>query len=114
MHASPDIRWQRRFANYKKALAQLTKFIDKGDLNELEHREISLVIENRDEPDQEREEDVLQLLAVLASCYIPAFSLGCCSMTISTRRLLARPSAESFLATGLPSPRPCDWMWLAG
>jgi len=31
-----DIRWQQRFANYKKALSQLTKFIDKGELNELE------------------------------------------------------------------------------
>lgn len=34
----PDIRWQQRFANYKKALAQLTKFIDKGELNELEEQ----------------------------------------------------------------------------
>lgn len=33
-----DIRWQQRFANYKKALAQLKKFIDKGDLNELEEQ----------------------------------------------------------------------------
>jgi nucleotidyltransferase substrate binding protein (TIGR01987 family) len=31
-----DIRWKQRFSNYKKALAQLTKFIDKGELNELE------------------------------------------------------------------------------
>lgn len=31
-----DIRWQQRFSNYKKALAQLKKFIDKGDLSELE------------------------------------------------------------------------------
>ena len=31
-----DIRWKQRFSNYKKALSQLTKFIDKGDLNELE------------------------------------------------------------------------------
>jgi nucleotidyltransferase substrate binding protein (TIGR01987 family) len=31
-----DIRWKQRFSNYQKALAQLTKFIDKGDLNELE------------------------------------------------------------------------------
>ncbi len=31
-----DIRWKQRFANYKKALSQLTKFIDKGELNELE------------------------------------------------------------------------------
>ena len=31
-----DIRWKQRFSNYKKALSQLTKFINKGDLNELE------------------------------------------------------------------------------
>jgi nucleotidyltransferase substrate binding protein (TIGR01987 family) len=31
-----DIRWKQRFSNYKKALAQLTKFINKGELNELE------------------------------------------------------------------------------
>jgi nucleotidyltransferase substrate binding protein (TIGR01987 family) len=35
MH-QPDIRWQQRFANYQRALSQLKKFIDKGDLNELE------------------------------------------------------------------------------
>lgn len=33
-----DIRWQQRLANYKKALSQLTKFIEKGDLNELEEQ----------------------------------------------------------------------------
>ena len=33
-----DIRWQQRFANYKKALSQLTKFIEKRDLNELEEQ----------------------------------------------------------------------------
>lgn len=31
-----DIRWIQRFSNYCKALAQLAKFIAKGDLNELE------------------------------------------------------------------------------
>jgi len=31
-----DIRWEQRFANYKKALAQLTRFIDKGNLSDLE------------------------------------------------------------------------------
>lgn len=34
--AAPDIRWKQRFSNYKRALSQLTKFIDKGKLNELE------------------------------------------------------------------------------
>ncbi len=33
-----DIRWQQRFANYRKALTQLKKFIDKGELNELEEQ----------------------------------------------------------------------------
>lgn len=35
---NPDIRWQQRLSNYKKALGQLTKFIEKGDLNELEEQ----------------------------------------------------------------------------
>ncbi len=33
-----DIRWQQRFANYKKALSQLQKFVDKGELSELEEQ----------------------------------------------------------------------------
>lgn len=33
-----DIRWKQRFQNYRKALAQLKKFIDKGDLSELERQ----------------------------------------------------------------------------
>jgi nucleotidyltransferase substrate binding protein (TIGR01987 family) len=35
-----DIRWKQRLANYTKALAQLNKFIDKGELNELEEQGI--------------------------------------------------------------------------
>lgn len=31
-----DIRWKQRFNNYSKALDQLTKFIEKGELSELE------------------------------------------------------------------------------
>jgi len=34
----PDVRWKQRFSNYSKALGQLQKFIDKGDLNELEEQ----------------------------------------------------------------------------
>ncbi|MEO0739116.1 MAG: nucleotidyltransferase substrate binding protein [Cyanobacteria bacterium J06649_12] len=34
----PDMRWKQRFSNYEKALTQLTKFIDKGELNELEEQ----------------------------------------------------------------------------
>jgi nucleotidyltransferase substrate binding protein (TIGR01987 family) len=33
-----DIRWQQRFANFRKALARLRKFVDKGDLSELEEQ----------------------------------------------------------------------------
>jgi nucleotidyltransferase substrate binding protein (TIGR01987 family) len=33
-----DVRWKQRFYSYKKALAQLTKFIHKGELNELEEQ----------------------------------------------------------------------------
>ncbi len=33
-----DIRWQQRFSNYQKALAQLRKFIAQGELNELEEQ----------------------------------------------------------------------------
>jgi len=33
-----DIRWIQRFNNFKKALAQLTKFMDRESLNELEEQ----------------------------------------------------------------------------
>jgi nucleotidyltransferase substrate binding protein (TIGR01987 family) len=33
-----DIRWIQRFNNFKKALGQLTKFIEKKELNELEQQ----------------------------------------------------------------------------
>tara|TARA_Y100000389_G_scaffold186385_1_gene206696 strand:+ start:4520 stop:4915 length:396 start_codon:yes stop_codon:yes gene_type:complete len=33
-----EIRWQQRFNNYQKALSQLSKFIQKTDLNELEEQ----------------------------------------------------------------------------
>lgn len=33
---SEAIRWQQRFDNYSKALCQLTRFIEKGELNEFE------------------------------------------------------------------------------
>ncbi len=35
---SADVRWEQRFANFKKALAQLKKFVKKGQLNELEEQ----------------------------------------------------------------------------
>ena len=38
MKPEDDIRWVQRFDNYQRALAQLTKFIDKGELNELEEQ----------------------------------------------------------------------------
>ena len=36
--ANKDIRWEQRFVNYRKALARLQKFIDKGELSELEEQ----------------------------------------------------------------------------
>ena len=33
-----DIRWEQRFVNYQKALSQLQKFINKGELSELEEQ----------------------------------------------------------------------------
>lgn len=39
MTSTKDIRWHQRLNNFKKALSQLKKFIDKGDnLNELEEQ----------------------------------------------------------------------------
>jgi len=39
------IRWKQRFANYQKAFAQLSKFVKKNDLNELEEQGIIKVFE---------------------------------------------------------------------
>jgi nucleotidyltransferase substrate binding protein (TIGR01987 family) len=36
--SSSDIRWLERFENYTKAVAQMTRFIEKGDLNEMEEQ----------------------------------------------------------------------------
>ena len=33
-----DIRWKQRYSNFQKALAQLRKFVEKGELNELEEQ----------------------------------------------------------------------------
>ncbi len=38
MAIKKDVRWEQRFSNFNKALSQLKKFIDKGDLNELEEQ----------------------------------------------------------------------------
>lgn len=38
MNDQPDIRWTQRFDNYQRALSQLSKFIEKGKLNELEEQ----------------------------------------------------------------------------
>lgn len=35
---SADVRWEQRFANFKKALTLLKKFVEKGQLNELEEQ----------------------------------------------------------------------------
>ncbi len=36
--STPDIRWIQRFENFTKAVKQLTRFIEKGDLNEMEEQ----------------------------------------------------------------------------
>lgn len=36
--SKPDIRWKQRFENYTKAVGQMTKFIEKGELNEMEEQ----------------------------------------------------------------------------
>ena len=33
-----DIRWKQRLANYEKAVAQLTEFMDQGELNKFEEQ----------------------------------------------------------------------------
>lgn len=33
-----DVRWKQRFANYRRALASLTKFVEHGKLNEFEEQ----------------------------------------------------------------------------
>jgi nucleotidyltransferase substrate binding protein (TIGR01987 family) len=38
MEGQEDIRWKQRFNSYQKALSQLTKFIEKEKLNELEEQ----------------------------------------------------------------------------
>jgi nucleotidyltransferase substrate binding protein (TIGR01987 family) len=38
MPQNPDVRWVQRLENFTKAVKQLTKFIEKGDLNELEEQ----------------------------------------------------------------------------
>lgn len=36
--SNPDIRWQQRLNSYQRVLHQLTKFIEKGTLSELEEQ----------------------------------------------------------------------------
>lgn len=36
--SAQNIRWLQRLSNYRRALAQLKKFVDKGQLNELEQQ----------------------------------------------------------------------------
>ncbi|WDF56603.1 nucleotidyltransferase substrate binding protein [Mucilaginibacter sp. KACC 22063] len=38
MSFNEDIRWKQRFSNYKKALAQLERFVTKNDLSDLEEQ----------------------------------------------------------------------------
>lgn len=43
--SNEDIRWVQRFNNYRKALAQLTKFMERDSLNELEEQGLIKVFE---------------------------------------------------------------------
>ena len=43
--AEKDILWEQRFSNYRKAFSQLKKFIDKGDLSDLEEQGLIKVFE---------------------------------------------------------------------
>lgn len=45
MTPKEDVRWEQRFANYRKALGQLQKFIVKGELSELEEQGLIKVFE---------------------------------------------------------------------
>jgi nucleotidyltransferase substrate binding protein (TIGR01987 family) len=45
-----DIRWIQRFNNFEKALSQLTKFIEKGNLNEFEKQGLIQAFEYTYEP----------------------------------------------------------------
>ncbi len=38
MISNKDIRWQQRFTNFKKAFAQLERFVSEEDLNEMEEQ----------------------------------------------------------------------------
>ena len=40
-----DIRWEQRFLNYKKALDQLSRFVAKENLNEMEEQGLILAFE---------------------------------------------------------------------
>jgi len=61
---SPDIRWRQRFANYKKALSQLQRFIDKRDLNEIEKQGLIHGFENTFELGWNTIKDYLQYQGV--------------------------------------------------
>jgi len=43
--STQDIRWMQRFNHFSKALGQLSRFIEKGDLNELEKQGLIQVFE---------------------------------------------------------------------
>lgn len=45
MEDTSDSHWQQRFDNYRRALSQLTKFIQHGELNELEEQGLIQVFE---------------------------------------------------------------------
>ena len=44
-NVNKDIHWEQRFANYRKALARLQKFINKGELSEFEEQGLIKALE---------------------------------------------------------------------
>ncbi|WP_128545836.1 nucleotidyltransferase substrate binding protein [Larkinella soli] len=55
-----DVRWIQRFGNYKKALSQLNRFIEKGELNEFEEQGLIKAFESTYELAWKTQQDLLQ------------------------------------------------------
>ena len=62
--ANQDIRWIQRFDNYKRALAQLTKFMVRPSLNELEEQGLIQSFEYTHELAWKVQKDFLELQGI--------------------------------------------------
>jgi nucleotidyltransferase substrate binding protein (TIGR01987 family) len=56
-----DVRWIQRYSNYAKALGQLSKFIEKKELNELAWNTIKDYFENQGETEIHGSRDAFRL-----------------------------------------------------